>query len=191
MTHTRTLRVFTTTGKGGDKLAHVLAGMLAGVLGGLLASAPAHAATANANASATVIAPLAIAAASDLAFGSFAPGAGGSVTISTSGARSASGVLLLTSSASAARFNITGQPNATYTITHGGTPVLTNAASDTMALAKFSDLTAGNATSGNVAAGTLGAAGTQSLYVGGTLTVAAAQPAGVYTGDVIATVEYN
>ncbi len=60
-----------------------------------------------------------------------------------------------------------------------------------MALAKFSDLSGANATSGEVTTGTLDGAGTQSLFVGGTLTVAAAQVPGVYTGTVIATVEYN
>lgn len=60
-----------------------------------------------------------------------------------------------------------------------------------MALTKTSDLTGADVTTGNVANGTLTVGGTQSIYVGGMLSVAAAQAAGVYTGDVTVTVEYN
>ena len=154
-------------------------------------SAPGQAASATANANANVVTPIAIVNAADLVFGSFAPGAGGTVTISNSGVRSASGALLMTGApATAARFNITGQASTTYAITHGGTAVLTSGA-NTMALAKTSDLTGANVTSGNDAAGTLDGGGTQSLFVGGTLTVGAAQAPGLYTGTVIATVDYN
>jgi spore coat protein U-like protein len=59
-----------------------------------------------------------------------------------------------------------------------------------MALARISDLTAGDATSGEVTSGTL-TGGAQSIYLGGTLTVGETQVAGAYTGSVTATVEYN
>lgn len=162
---------------------------------GACVSAPGQAAQATATASGTVVSPIAIAAAANLAFGNFAPGAGGTVTVSTSGARTGSGTVLMgASTPTAARFNITGAASTTYSITHSGTTVLTNTTgtgAETMALAKFSDLTAGNATTGNAVSGTLDGAGAQSLYVGGTLSVGAAQVPGVYTGTVIATVEYN
>ena len=153
---------------------------------------PAGAASDTAAASATVIVPIAIAKAVDLAFGKFAPGAGGTVTVSTNGTRTVSGAILSTngSSPTAARFNVTGEASATYAITHSGTTDLTSG-SDTMALAKFSDLTAGGATSGTAATGALSGGGAQSIYVGGTLTVGAAQPTGTYTGTVIVAVEYN
>ncbi len=158
-------------------------------------SAPAHAAQATASASGTVVAPIAITVNTNLVFGSFAAGPGGTVTISTSGARAATGPTLMTgASPTAARFDITGQASSTYSITHSGTAVLTNTTglgNETMGLAKFSDLTGANATSGSATAGTLDGAGAQSLYVGGTLTVGAAQVPGVYVGTVIATVEYN
>lgn len=156
-----------------------------------LAGASAHAAQATASASGTVVAPIAITVATQLAFGSFAPGAGGTVTVSTSGARTATGAVLMGgASGSAARFNITGEAGTTYSITHGGSTQLTSGA-NSMNLTKASDLTAANTTSGNVTAGTLDGAGGQSLYVGGTLAVAAAQAPGVYAGTVVATVEYN
>ena len=153
--------------------------------------APAQAAQDTANATGTVVTPIAIVAANNLVFGSFAPGAGGTVTVSTSGVRTASGPILMTGAATtAARFNITGEAASTYSITHSGSATLASGA-NTMALSKFSDLSAANATAGNPLTGTLDGAGAQSLYVGGTLTVGAAQAPGVYTGTVIATVEYN
>jgi hypothetical protein len=153
--------------------------------------APALAAQASANATGTVVTPIAIAAAVDLVFGSFAPGAGGTVTVSTSGVRASSGPILMSGATpSAARFNITGEASTTYAITHSGSATLVSGA-NSMVLTKFSDFAAANATAGNPASGTLDGSGAQSLYVGGTLAVAAAQAAGVYTGTVIATVEYN
>ena len=177
------------------RLTGKLAFMAALAAFGAGASAPSLAAQASANASATVVAPIAVAAVVDLVFGSFAPGAGGSVTVSTSGVRTASGPVLLTATpSSAARFNITGQAGATYSIVHTGTVVLTNtigAGGETMALTKFSDLTGANATSGTATSGTLSGLGAQSLFVGGTLAVGPTQVAGLYTGTVVATVEYN
>lgn len=170
---------------------HKLALISALTAAGVGSSSIANAVEATATASGTVIAPIAIAAAANLAFGSFAPGAGGTVTVDTGGARAAVGPILVGAApASAARFDITGQAGQTYSIVHSGTTVLTNGA-ETMTLTKFSDLDGVNGTSGTATAGTLDGAGAQSLFVGGTLTVAANQVAGVYTGTVIATVEYN
>lgn len=159
----------------------------------------AYAASATSTATSTVIAPIGITAPVVLSFGKFAPGAGGSVTISNSGARTGTGVILSSTSSTqtAARFDVTGEASTTYAITPSGVTALTGISGaaltlpSTMALAKTSDLTGANVTTGTVAAGTLSAGGTQSIYVGGTLTVGAAQPAGVYTGAVTVTVEYN
>lgn len=167
---------------------------LAFIAAGLGLGMPAHAAQATAVAGGTVVTPIAIVSSVPLAFGSFAATGGGTITVSTSGQRAVSGVVAMgASTASAAKFDITGEPGSSYTITHSGTAVLTNTGGggETMALAKFSDLTGANATSGEATTGLLSAGGTQSLYVGGTLTVGANQAPGVYAGDVIATVEYN
>lgn len=155
-------------------------------------AANSSAAEATANATATVIAPIAITAPVNLVFGSFAPGAGGSVTVSTNGTRTASGPILsaVTATPSAARFDVTGDGAATYSIAIAPSASLSDGV-NTMAMATFSDLTAGGATTGNVSAGTL-SAGAQSIYVGGTLTVGAAQVASTaYAGTVGVTVEYN
>ena len=179
MTHYKQARTFL-------KLALIVASTAAGVG----SSSFANAAAATATASGTVVAPIAITAATNLAFGSFAPGAGGTVTVDTGGARAASGPILMAGASSAAKFDITGQAGLTYSIAHSGSTSLSNG-TDTMTLTKFSDLAGVNGTSGNVTAGTLSGSGAQSLYVGGTLTVAANQAAGLYSGNVIATVEYN
>jgi len=116
----------------------------ASVLGG-----HAGAATVTATASATVVAPIVITKGTDLAFGSFSSGTGGTVTISTSGVRSASGVALAPQGATpaAASFVVTGEQGASYGITHSGTTTLTrNSGPETMVLTKFSDLTASNTT---------------------------------------------
>ena len=153
------------------------------------------AASDTAVASGTVIQPIAVAKSTDLVFGKFAAGAGGTITVSTNGSRTTSGVITSSSGAapSAARFNVTGETGATYTITHSGTTTLTNttgSGGETMVLTKFSDLNAAGATTGTATAGTL-TAGAESIYVGGTLAVAAAQVPGVYAGSIIVTVEYN
>ena len=154
----------------------------------------AYAVAATSTASSTVIVPIAITAPVALSFGRFAHGTGGSVTISNSGVRTASGVILSSSSGvqTAARFDVTGDGSSTYAITHSGVTVLSDSATtpNTMALAKTSDLTGSNVTTGNVSTGTL-SSGAQSIYIGGTLTVGASQVAGTYTGAVTVTVEYN
>lgn len=147
-------------------------------------------------ASATVIAtPVVLTKTADLSFGRFATGAPGSITISTGGVRTVSGGVLPSSSdgatMTAATFVVSGASGAAYSITHGGTTALSRTAGpETMAMTKFSAVTAANATDGTAAGGTLNA-GTQSIYVGGTLTVGANQAAGAYTGTISVTVEYN
>jgi hypothetical protein len=160
-------------------------------LGAALSGSAAYAANATATSSSTVVAPIAVTKNADLAFGKFAAVTGGTVTVSTSGARTFGGAVLAVNGVTptAARFDVTGDTGATYSIAFSGTTVLTSG-SDTMAFSAVADLTAGNATSGTVSTGTL-TGGAQSIYVGGVLTVASAQPAGTYTGTVIATVEYN
>lgn len=172
--------------------------LLAFACGAAVISGPSVAAStpASAAASGTVIAPITVGKITDLSFGKFAPGAGGTVTISTSGLRTSGGIVPSSfgSTLTAAKFNVAGDADATYTITHSGSTALTNTTgtgAETMALAKFSDLTGADSVAGTATAGKLSAGGVQSIYVGGTLTVAANQVPGVYTGTVDVTVEYN
>ncbi|MCJ7603737.1 MAG: DUF4402 domain-containing protein [Desulfobulbaceae bacterium] len=166
------------------------------ILGGTGLGINAYAANTAATATATVLTPIAIEKATDLVFGSFAPGVGGSVTVSTSGVRTVSGAILsaITANPTAAKFDVTGDGSSTYSISFTGTSTTlasTAVGTDTMDFTYVSDLTAGNAITGNVTAGVL-TSGAQSIYVGGVLTVGAAQVAHAdYTGSISVTVEYN
>jgi spore coat protein U-like protein len=144
------------------------------------ATAPAFAATsASASASATVIVPIAITKAADLSFGKFASGAtGGSITVQTDGSRAGTGDVLLTNG------------GATYTIDTTGTSANLSSSGNNLPLSLISDFAATASSAGTKATGTL-TGGTQTLFVGGTLTVGANQPAGNYTGSVAVAVAYN
>jgi hypothetical protein len=129
--------------------------------------------------------PIAIINTQPLAFGKFAAGSGGSVTVSAAGVRSAgSGVVLVSSVSSAAQFSVSGDPNLTYSITlpANGAVVLSSGA-NTMALSNFS--------SSPSPAGQLSAGGTQTLTVGATLTVGTTQATGSYSGSYDVIVNYN
>lgn len=121
-----------------------------------------------------------------LAFGKFVAGAGGSVIVSPAGARSASGgvVLVPSSSGSAAQFSVSGDANATYTISlpADGTVSLASGA-NSMAVNTF--------TSSPSPTGTLSAGGAQTLSVGATLSVGSNQAIGSYSGTFDVTVNYN
>lgn len=122
-----------------------------------------------------------------LAFGTFVAGSGGSVVIAPSGARSASGGLVLVSSnaGAAAQFSVAGDPNFTYAITlpSNGTVTLSDGAGNSMNVSNF--------TSSPSLTGQLSGAGSQQLSVGATLNVGNNQPTGAYSGSFIVTVNYN
>ncbi len=141
------------------------------------------AASATANATATVMQSIAIAKNSDLVFGAFSPSTGGTVVMSTAGARSGTGAVVLSSSAAgnAAQFTVTGTSAATYAITLPASFNITSGA-NTMGVGSFTSNPSGT----GVLTG-----GTQALYVGATLTVGSAQAAGNYTGTFNVSVEYN
>jgi hypothetical protein len=155
------------------------------------ASAPGFAATATATATANIVTPINVSKSTDLSFGKFIVTTGGNVTINTAGARTSAGVTELTGSTSAATFAVTGEPSATYTINTTGTSANLTSGANTMALTIASDLTGAGITSGTASTGTLSAGGAQTIYIGGVLTVAAAQPAGAYTGSIALAVDYN
>lgn len=156
----------------------------------MVGAGSATAASTPADSSGTVVIPINIAKVTDLIFGSFAAGGtAGTVTISTSGARTkGGGVTLVGDDRGAAQFTVTGATGLNFGISLSGTTLTSG--TDTMTFVPVSDLSGANTTSGAVASGTL-TGGTQTLYVGGALAVAVNQPAGTYTGQLTATVEYN
>lgn len=163
-----------------SKISFKKLGAAALVLAAFGVSGSAFAASVNGTANATVLTPIAIAAGNTLEFGSFAGNGAGTVVVSEAGARTATGSVLLIPGGTIRQgtFTVTGTGNATFAVTYPGSVNLSNG-TETMALQ-----VAGAAT------GTL-ASGTATVNVGGTLTVAAAQAAGSYTGTYSMTVEYN
>ena len=149
---------------------------------------------ASATATATVVTPIAITKATDLVFGSFYPGATtGTVDVNTNGTRTVSGGVTTAGTGatpSAAKFDVTGQASATYTIAYASAVTLTGPGAP-MALSQISDLTGAGGAATLVAAGALSAGGTQSIYIGGSLAVGINQVSGAYTGNITATVVYN
>jgi hypothetical protein len=159
---------------------------------GAFASAPAFSASTTAAATADVVTPIAITKASDLAFGRFIAGPGGTVTVNTAGLRTLSGVTAAGgTTATTASFNITGEASTAYSISIDASDTRLVSGANEMTLELFSDLTGAGAVSGKVNAGLLSAAGTQTLYVGGKLSVNADQAGGQYSGTIAALVNYN
>ncbi|OGB27384.1 MAG: hypothetical protein A3I66_00515 [Burkholderiales bacterium RIFCSPLOWO2_02_FULL_57_36] len=134
-------------------------------------------------------AEIAISNTSGLAFGKFAAGSGGSITVDTNGARTRSGgvVLLSSGAGAAAAFNI-GDPDAgNLTKTY----IITLPANDTVTLASGSNSMAVNNFISNPSGSAIMSAGTQTLTVGATLSVGADQPVGNYSGNFSVTVNYQ
>jgi len=120
-----------------------------------------------------------------LQFGDIFPSSSpGQVILSPAGLRTAVGGLLLggLSPSGAAAFLVNGAPNATYSILLPTRVTLTGPAG-TLLVSDF--------TSAPSSSGVLSTTGSQTLNVGGTLTVAASQPDGDYSGTFGMTVAYN
>lgn len=131
--------------------------------------------------SATV--PITISQITSLSFGRFAATLPGSITISPSGARTATpGIYPLSSPAwNPASFLVTGKRNTAYVITLPSSVTLSNG-SNTMTIQ--------NLVSTPSEAGYL-TKGSEQLSVGGTLNVSALQSAGNYSGILPITVNYQ
>ena len=148
-------------------------------------------ATATASASATIITPITIVKTVDMNFGNVAVSASlaGTVVMDPLGVRSTGGgggvtLPATTGTVAAASFTVSGQANYTYAITLPGSCTISSSG-NTMTVNGF--------TSNPATTGTLSAGGTQTLTVGATLNVAAAQASGTYTNatGVPVTVNYN
>lgn len=157
----------------------LIAALLAGA--GMFSSS-AMAATTTGTANATVVTPVAISQATALDFGTFAAVTGGTVVVSAAGARSATGTVFLSpvNTGSAAAFTVTGAGTLGFAVTYPATFNVTHTNTiNTMAVV------VSGATTGTLVAGSA------TLPVGGTLTVASGQLAGSYSGTYTMTVEYN
>ncbi len=146
--------------------------------------------TATASTSATIITPIAISKSVNMNFGNVAvnPVDAGTVALSTASVRTKTGGVTLpvvTGTVTAAKFVVTGEGSSTYTISLPGTITLTS-------LLGSNTMTVDNFISNPATTGAL-VSGTQDVFVGATLNVAAAQAAGTYTNaaDLAVTVNYN
>jgi len=141
----------------------------------------------TANASATIVTPIAISKTVDMNFGNVAVSAtAGTVILTPAGSRTLTGGVTLPTIAgtvTAATFTVSGAPNYTYTITLPGTATTISYLTNNMTVNAF--------TSTPTPTGVLSAGGTQTLAVGATLNVLAAQVAGLYTSATPFTVTVN
>ncbi len=170
------------------KKATKITAMAAIILSGFSVSSYAQA-TATASSSATIVTPIAISKTVDMNFGNVAVSAStaGTVVLAPAGTRTATGGVTLpvtSGTVAAASFNVTGEGVYTYSITLPSSSLTIASGSNSMTVNTF--------TSSPSATGTL-TAGSQTLTVGATLNVGAAQPSGTYTSasPFSVTVNYN
>ena len=141
---------------------------------------------ATVKASGEVVTGLSIDKTGELAFGKFAVNEkGGTVAVAASVGATAvvtDGVTKQGGSSSPALFTVSGYADATYTVTKPDEITLKHGADDQMTVTLSYSTDVFKLSSGS-----------QSFYVGGTLTVGANQPVGVYenTEDLKVTVDYN
>ena len=151
----------------------------------MLASAgAAAAATTDGTAGALIIAPLQVAKKADLYFGTIAPSltTGDVVVVGFDGSKKCGAALTcLSTDETAASFAVTGEPDYSYIVTLPTTATIANAKGVQMDIVNFT----GSKDSG------LLVNGADNFEVGGTLKVAANQPAGKYTGSFTVAVEYQ
>ena len=143
--------------------------------------------TEQTTATATIVGPLALTKVSDMDFGTIAvTGAAGTVVLGTDNSRTAVGPALVPPAAGvAASFTVNGEASRSFTITlpANGVVTLVNGA-NSMAVNDFLHSAGG--------APALDGSGAAAFTVGATLSVAAAQVAGVYTSaNFPVTINYN
>lgn len=136
-------------------------------------SGAAYAAAFDGSATATVVEPLSISEDTPMNFGSLGAGpSGGTVVLDQADGVTATGdVNLLGGAVASGDFTISGEPNATYSISYGPGSLDTSPTSTAMVVDTIN----------SNASGTLDGAGSESITVGATLNVNGGQPAGNYS----------
>ena len=171
----------------------LVAGLVLGSSGMALAAD-----NATATATAVVITPISITKNTDMTIGNLVPG-NGTVTLSTSGARTKTGTVALSTSGStpaAAVFTVGGEGSNTFAITYtDSSTTLSDGSTNTMAVTWITEAVSGTGsatgvTTGQASTGTL-SSGAAKIYGGAAVVVDNAQASGTYTGDLKVTVAYN
>ncbi len=146
----------------------------------------AQAATMTATVEVNVVSTINLVAQNGIVFGDISSSSSaGAVTIGTDGSRTTSGGAAVNTNTSGtpALYEVSGDPNAFYSITLPDSIVLTSAAGDKMTVSNFNSVPAAN--------GQLDAGGRQNMNIGATLGVGSFQPFGAYSGIMATTIEYN
>lgn len=157
---------------------------VAALVAAFAAPESATAADATGNASATIATPISVSESSSLSFGTILAGASQStIVVSTAGARSlgSGDATLFGGTPAAAAFDVTGEGSASYSVSFTDGTLTRDGGSETMTVDTFTDDSGGSISGG----------GSDSFNVGATLTVAANQVAGSYTGTYTVSVDYQ
>ncbi len=160
-----------------------VAGALVASLG--LSAGMAHAApvTASATAKARILKQITVTNTSDLDFGTIVAGAAAStVAVSTGAVRTCGTGLTCTGTVTAANFNVSGTNNAVVTVTGDNSVALANGSGGTMSASLTRSATTLTLTNSAIGG---------SFQVGGTLSLAANQADGAYTGTFNVSVDYQ
>jgi len=169
------------------KLGIIFASLLLMVAVSTTVNAQTSSATASADASARIVAPLEITKVADLKFGNIAAGpSAGTVVMSAADVRTGTGGVTLIAAgnvSNAAAFDITGYPDASFTISLP--------ASITTLASGANEMEVDNFVSSLGASSNLDGSGEAELKVGATLNVDANQAVGLYTGSFDVTIAYN
>lgn len=166
-----------------NKIKFAVAGT---VIAAAMASTSAYAATETADATVNVLGPIEITVDNPLNFGTVAPGpSGGTVVLGTaSDVATCTGVACLAGTSARGEFHISNAIDGAVISIAVGNPVDLIGAGDPMTLTglQMSDA------DGEI---TYSSTTPEAVFVGGTLTVNAAQAAGVYTGSFDITADYQ
>ena len=165
------------------------------MIAGFSATISAQSTVTGTTAAASIITPISLTETAVLNFGTMSVLAGtpGTCVLSTAGVRSQTGGVNLSVQAPVATnaaYTVGGAVSTTYAITLPATITVTKAVTlETMTIGTLLAHTASSGVDGLT--GTLSGGGADSFTVGGTLSVAAAQVAGTYSGTFNVTVAYN
>lgn len=156
----------------------VATALLAGVI-----SQSAFAATDTGQARAQIITPITITTTTTLYFGSIQAAVGGdTIALDTSNNAVPAGTSVVTGTPTSGSFDVSGTPNALYTITLPASTLLNFGAFN---------MTVNNFSHNAGATPTIDVSGTSALNIGADLIIAAGQAEGVYTGSYDVIVDYQ
>lgn len=180
------IRTSTLTRASKDKLVAMFTLLVCLSYTSLWSQRDAHAATTTSTVDVNIVSTVRLVAQNGMVFGDISVSSSpGTVIIGTDGSRTTSGGVTVNrnTSGTPALYEVSGDPNAFYTITLPDTVVLTSPAGNSMTVSEFNSIPAIN--------GQLDSSGRQNMNVGATLGVGSFQPFGSYRGIMAATIEYN